>query len=35
MHISSLTEGKSPRQCRATLMRLLGQIRVENTNDTL
>jgi hypothetical protein len=35
IHISSLTEGKSSRQCRAQLMRLLGQIRVENTADTL
>jgi hypothetical protein len=35
IHLSSLTEAKTPRQCRATLMRLLGQIRVENTNDTL
>lgn len=35
IHISSLAEGKSPRQCRATLIRLLGQIRVENTSTTL
>jgi hypothetical protein len=35
MHVSSLTEGKTARQCRATLMRLLGQINVENTNTTL
>jgi hypothetical protein len=35
IHISSLTEAKSARQCRATLRKLLGQIRVENTNDTL
>ena len=35
IHLSSLTGQKSPRQCRATLMRLLDQIRVENTNNTL
>jgi hypothetical protein len=35
IHISSLTENKSPRQCRATLVRLLGQIGVENTNNML
>jgi hypothetical protein len=35
IHISSLTDAKSTRQCRATLRKLLGQIRVENTNDTL
>ena len=35
MHISSLTEGKTTRQCRATISKLLGQIQVENTNETL
>jgi hypothetical protein len=35
IHISSLTEAKSPRQCRAALMKLLGQIRVESTNTML
>jgi hypothetical protein len=35
IHISSLTESKSTRQCRATLGKLLGQIRVENTSETL
>jgi len=35
MHISSLTEAETTRQCRATLRKLLGQIRVENTNETL
>ena len=35
IHISSLTEAKSPRQCRATLMVLLRKSRVENTNTTL
>jgi hypothetical protein len=35
MHLSSLTEAKSPRQCRAALMKLLKQIRVENTDTTL
>jgi hypothetical protein len=35
IHLSSLTEKKTPRQCRAALMKLLGQIRVEDTNTTL
>ncbi len=35
LHISSLADVKAPRQCRTKLVRLLGQIRVENTNDTL
>ena len=35
VHLSSLTEGKSPKQCRATLVRLLKQIRVESTNTAL
>jgi hypothetical protein len=35
MHLSSLTETKSPRQCRGALMKLLKQIRVENTDTTL
>jgi hypothetical protein len=35
VHISSLTGPKSTRQCRATLRKLLSQIRVENTNTTL
>jgi hypothetical protein len=35
MHISALTDGKSARRCRATLSKLLAQIGVENTNNTL
>lgn len=35
IHVTSLTEGKSPKQCRATLTRLLAQIGVENTSTTL
>jgi hypothetical protein len=35
LHISSFAEAKTPRQCRTKLMRLLGQIRVENTSTTL
>jgi hypothetical protein len=35
IHISSLAGAKSTRQSRATLRKLLGQIRVENTNTTL
>jgi hypothetical protein len=35
IHISALTDGKSARQCRTTLRKLLSQIGVENTNNTL
>jgi hypothetical protein len=35
IHLSSLTEGKTPRQCRAALARLLGQIQVQSTNTML
>ena len=34
IHLSSLTGQKSPHQCRAALIRLLGQIHVENTTTT-
>jgi hypothetical protein len=35
IHVSALASGKTPRQCRTNLIRLLGQINVENTNVTL
>jgi hypothetical protein len=35
VHLSSLTAAKSPKQCRATLVRLLRQIQVESTSTTL
>jgi hypothetical protein len=35
IHISALTDSKSARQCRTTLRKLLSQIGVENTNNTL
>ena len=35
IHLSSLTDAKTPRQCRATLVRLLGKIGVENTSTML
>lgn len=35
IHISALTDGKSPKKCRDTLIKLLKQIGVENTNNTL
>ena len=35
IHLSALTDGKPSRQCRATLVKLLQQIGVEDTNNTL
>ncbi len=35
IHLSALMDGKPAKKCRASLVRLLGQIRVENTDTTL